>query len=319
MISACVSILLAVLTESALRLHCPSIELFAFTFRSSLSLTAGVLKFLLLHYKLALDLLEWVQFCCFVVIEQPGVHCSEAAAPFAAVCCFSFMYPAGSGDGTSEMFDETPAVPLVTVAKRYRKQTSQTGSDDFVCIAEQSGLAEVQASPELGPAVASSDEPSDLVLGPLLPPPSFTAAQSGSQVVATPAPACSPLQILDGDGDLTLETGDAHIQVSPTKPGSTSSQDFLSATEPFSVILDDEPPLQLHALQHSAATPMDAAFGTSGVRTGRTALQDTLVQTVSSMPCKRTAWDLGRSSFRAVSKARHGMLSSCTLPTKPVD
>ena len=231
------------------------------------------------------------------------------------------MYPAGSGDGTSEMFDETPAVPLVTVAKRYRKQTSQTGSDDFVCIAEQSGLEDVQASPESGPAVASGNEPSDLVLGPLLPPPSFTAVQSDSQVFATPAPAGSPLQILVGEGDLALEAGDAHIQVSPTKPGSTSSPDFLSATEPFSVILDDEPPLQLHSLQHSAAAPMDAAFGTSGVKTGRTALQDTLAQTVSSMPSKRTAWDLGCSSFRAVSKARHGMLSllsSCALPPKPV-
>ena len=191
------------LTESALRLHCPSIELFACTFRSSLSSTAGVLKFLLLHYRLAFALLEWVQFCCFVVIEQPGVHCSEAAAPFAAVCSFSFMYPAGSGDGASEMFDEIPAVPPVTVAKRYRKQTSQPGSDDFVCIAEQSGLEDVQASPESGPAVASGNEPSDLVLGPLLPPPSFTAAQSDSQVFATPAPAGSPLQILVGEDDLT--------------------------------------------------------------------------------------------------------------------
>ena len=141
------------------------------------------------------------------------MHCSEAAAPFAAVSCFSFMYPAGSGDGASEMSDETPAVLPVTVAKRYRKQTSQTGSDDFVCIVEQSGLEEVQTSPALGPAVASSDEPSDLLLGPVLPPSSFTAAQSDSQVVATPAPACSPLQILDGDGDLTLEAGDAHTGV----------------------------------------------------------------------------------------------------------
>ena len=58
------------------------------------------------------------------------------------------------------MSDEIPSVPPVTVAKRYRKQTSQTGSDDFVCVAEQSGLEEVQASPALDPAVASSDVPS---------------------------------------------------------------------------------------------------------------------------------------------------------------
>ena len=54
------------------------------------------------------------------------------------------MYPAESGAGTLETSEEHSVTPPISVAKRYRKQTSQSGLDDFVCVAEQSGLDEVQ-------------------------------------------------------------------------------------------------------------------------------------------------------------------------------
>ena len=130
------------------------------------------------------------------------------------------MYRAESGDGALEMSEEASPITPITVAKRYRRQALQSGPDDFVGIVEQSGLDDSQV-------VSASDSAA----------PSIPAAQSDSQVVSTPAPACTPLQILAGDVEPTAGDQDAHRSESPAKPGSISSQEFLSATERFQLFL----------------------------------------------------------------------------------
>ena len=150
------------------------------------------------------------------------------------------------------------------------------------------------------------------------PTPGLPAAQSDSRLVATPVPACTPLQILDEFQESTGEDQTEHVLGSPAKPGSVSSQEFLSATEPFSVILGDEPVHALHSLIQPAAISADSDSGASIAQAGGSFLQSTLVQTRSSLPCKRTAWDIGRSSSRAASNACHNLLGSCALPSKPV-
>ena len=280
-------------------LHCLSIEWCDFTFQSFQSLTAGVLRFWRLHWRLALALLELVLFCYFVGIVHPGWHCSEVAGPFGVACNSFSMYRAESGDGALEMSEEASPITPITVAKRYRRQALQSGPDDFVGIVEQSGLDDSQL-------VSASDSAS----------PSIPAAQSDSQVVSTPAPACTPLQILAGDVELTAGDHDEHRSESPAKPGSVSSQEFLSATEPFSVILGDEPVSIVHSLGQPSDISADPVPVAPTMKAGQASLSTTLVQTLSSMSCKRTAWDLGRSSSRAVSKARRGIPEYGVPPPK---
>ena len=78
-------------------------------------MTAGVLRFWRLHWRLALALLELVLFYYFVGTVHPGRLCSEVAVPFGTVYNFSSMYQDESGDGTLEMSDETSIAPI-TVA-----------------------------------------------------------------------------------------------------------------------------------------------------------------------------------------------------------
>ena len=95
------------------------------------------------------------------------------------------MYQAESEGGTLEISDEASIAPI-TVAKRYRRQPLQSGAEDIACALEQSVV-------EDNPLMSALDSA----------PPSVPAAQSDSQVVSTPAPACSPLQILDGVAETT--------------------------------------------------------------------------------------------------------------------
>ena len=208
--------------------------------------------------------------------------------------------------------------PLITVAKHCRQQVSQSGLDDFVCIAEQSDLDEVQVVLAVDSAGSSTDAPSELVLLSATPTPGIPAAQSDSQLVSTPVPACTPLQILDEFQEPTVGDQAERMLESPAKPGSVSSQEFLSATEPFSVVLGDGPVRALHSLLQPAAISANSVTGTSSAKAGGACSQDSLAQTRSSLPCKRTAWDIGRSSSRATSKACHSILGSCALPPKPV-
>ena len=76
------------------------------------------------------------------------------------------MYQAESGEGTLEMSEDASPIPPITVAKRYRRQALQSGPDDFVCVAEQSSLDDIQVVSALVSAA-----------------PSIPAAQSDSQVV----------------------------------------------------------------------------------------------------------------------------------------
>ena len=251
-------------------------------------------------------------------IGLPGLHCSEAVGPFGIACNSSSMYQAELGEGTLEMSDEPSIVPPITVAKRYCKQASQSGLDDFVCVAEQSSLDEVQVVSAVDSAGSSTVAPSESVLLSPTPTPGIPAAQSDSQLASTPVPACTPLQILDEFQEPTVGDQAEHVLGSPAKPGSVSSQEFLSATEPFSVILGDEPVHALHSLLQPAAISADSVISTSGAKAGGACSQDALVQTRSSLPCKRTAWDIGRSSSKATSKACHSVLGSCALPSKPV-
>ena len=216
------------------------------------------------------------------------------------------------------MSEEHSVTPPVTVAKRYRKQTSQSGIDDFVCIAEQSSPDEVQVvavTTSVGSSIVGT--PGINLLAPE-PAPELPAAQSDSQLVSTPGPACTPLQILDEIQESTVAGQTEHALGSPAQPGSVSSQEFLSATEPFSVVLGDEPVHALHSLPQSAAISAESGLGASPVQDGGSLSQDTLVQTRSSLPCKRTAWDVGRSAYRATSKACHTLPGPCALPSKPV-
>ena len=314
---ACDTIPLEALVGSVRLLHCRSIGSYDFTFLSSLSLTAGILKFWFLHWRLALVLLELVQFCCFVVIGLPGLLCSEAVGPFGVAYNSFSMYQAASGEGTLATSDDTSVVPQITVAKRYWKQASQSGLDDFVCIAEQSGLADDQVISAVVSAGASTIETSESALLASTPTPGIPVAQSDSQLFSTPVPACTPLQLLDDVQESTVEDHE-HALGSPAKPGSVSSQEFLSATEPFSVILGDEPVHALHSLPQPAAISADSVCGTSSAQAEGAISHNALVQTRSSLPCKRTAWDIGRSSSRATSKACHSLLGSSALPSKPV-
>ena len=314
---ACDTIPLEALVGSVHLLHCRSIGSYDFTFLNSLSLTAGVLKFWFLHWRLALVLLELVQFCCFVVIGLPGLLCSEAVGPFGVAYNSFSMYQAASGEGTLETSDDTSVVPQITVAKRYRKQASQSGLDDFVCIAEQSGLADDQVISAVVSAGASTIETSESALLASTPTPGIPVAQSDSQLFSTPVPACTPLQLLDDAQESTVEDHE-HALGSPAKPGSVSSQEFLSATEPFSAILGDEPVHALHSLPQPAAISAGSVCGTSSAQAEGAFSHNALVQTRSSLPCKRTAWDIGRSSSRATSKACHSLLGSSALPSKPV-
>ena len=263
-------------------------------------------------------LLELVQFYCCVVIDLPGLHCSEAVGPFGVACSFSSMYPAVLGEGTFEMSDEPSIAPPITVAKRYRKQASQSGLDDFVCIAEQSSLEEVQVVPAVDSAGSSTVESSDPVLFSSASTSGIPAAQPDSQLVSTPVPSCTPLQFLDDFQEFAIEDPAAHVLGSPVKPGSVSSQEFLSATEPFSVILENEPMHELYSRPQPAAVAVDSVLGASNAQAGGTFSQNALVQTRSSLPCKRTAWDTGRSSSRATSKACHNMLGTFALPSNPI-
>ena len=113
------------------------------------------------------------------------------------------------------------------MAKRYRKQTSQSGLDGFVCVAEQSGLDEVQVVSASDSAGSSIVETPGLALLSPTPTPSLPAAQSDSQLVSTPVPACTPLQILDEFQESRGEDQTEHVLGSPAKPGSVSSQEFL--------------------------------------------------------------------------------------------
>ena len=263
-------------------------------------------------------LLELVQFYCCVVIDLPGLHCSEAVGPFGIAYSFSSMYPAGLGEGTFEMSDEPSIAPPITVAKRYRKQASPSGLDDFVCIAEQSSLDEVQVLPAGASAGSSNGDSSDPFLCSSASTSGIPAAQTDSQVVATPGTACAPLQSLDDFQAFTI--GDAAEQVlgSPVKPGSVSSQELLSPTEPFSVILEPEPTHDLHSRPQPAAFTVGSVLGASDAQAGGALSYDAVAQTRSSLPCKRTAWDTGRSSSRATSKACQNMLGTFALPSKPV-
>ena len=314
---ACDTIPLEALVGSVHLLHCRSIGSYDFTFLNSLSSTAGVLKFWFLPWRLALVLLELVQFCCFVVIGLPGLLCSEAVGPFGVAYNSFSMYQAASGEGTLETSDDTSVVPQITVAKRYRKQASQSGLDDFVCIAEQSGLADDQVISAVVSAGASTIETSESALLASTPTPGIPVAQSDSQLFSTPVPACTPLQLLEDVQASTVEDHE-HALGSPAQPGSLSSQEFLSATEPFSVILGDEPVHALHSLPQPAAISADSVCGTSSAQAEGAFSHNALVQTRSSLPCKRTAWDIGRSSSRATSKACHSLLGSSALPSKPV-
>ena len=149
-------------------------------------------------------------------------------------------------------------------------------------------------------------------------PPSVPAAQSDSQVVSTPAPACSPLQSLDDVVETIAADADDDKPDSPTKPGSTASQEFLSATEPFSVVLGDETFSVVHSPGRMSAGSSDSVPLAPMVQAGSAYLTNAFVQTLSSLPCKRTAWDLGRSSSRAVSKARHGLPAGGVPSPTPV-
>ena len=263
-------------------------------------MTAGVLRFWRLHWRLALALLELVLFCYLVGIVHPGWLCSEVAVPFGIAYNFSSMYQAESGDGTLEMSDETSIAPI-TVAKRYRRQPLHSGAEDIACAMDQSVVGDILLLSALDSA-----------------PPSVPAAQSDSQVVSTPAPACSPLQILDGVVETTAADADEEKLDSPTKPGSIASQEFSSATEPFSVVLGDETISVVHSPGRISAGSSDPVPLAPMMEAGSAYLASALVQTLSSMPCKRTAWDLGRSSSRAVSKARHGLPAVGVPPPKPV-
>ena len=88
------------------------------------------------------------------------------------------MYQAELGEGTLEMSDEPSIVPPITVAKRCRKQASQSGLDDFVCIAEQSSLDEVQVVSAVDSAGSSTVAPFESVLLSPTPTPGIPAAQS---------------------------------------------------------------------------------------------------------------------------------------------
>ena len=245
-------------------------------------------------------LLELVLFYYSVGTVRPGRLCSEVAVPFGTVYNFSSMYQDESGDGTLEMSDETSIAPI-TVAKRYRKQPLHSGAEDSAGSTEQSVVGDIPLLSALETA-----------------PPSVPAAQSDSQVVSTPAPACSPLQSLDAVVEAIAADADDDKPDSPTKPGSTASQEFLSATEPFSVVLGDETFSVVHSPGRMSAGSSDSVPLAPMVQAGSAYLTNAFAQTLSSLPCKRTAWDLGRSSSRAVSKARHGLPAGGVPSPKPV-
>ena len=296
----CATILLGVLVESVHPLHYLNTEWCGFTFLSFRSLTAGVLRFWRLHWRLALVPLELVLFCYSVGTAHPGWLCSEVAVPFGAVYSFSSMYQDESGSGTLEMSEET-SMPPITVAKRYRRQPLHSGAEDSTGSTEQSVVGDI-------PLLSAS----------AIAPHSAPAAQSDSQVVSTPAPACSPLQSLDDLLEPIAADAADDKPDSPTKPGSTASQEFLSATEPFSVVLGDETFSVVHSLGRMSAGSSNSVPLAPMVQAGSAHLIDAFVQTLSSLPCKRTAWDLGRSSSRPVSKARHGLPAGGVPSPKPV-
>ena len=74
----------------------------------------------------------------------------------------------------------------------------------------------------------------------------------------------------------------------------------------------------MYSLGQPSAISADPVPGASTMKAGQVSLSTTLVQTLSSISCNRTAWDLGRSSSRAVSKARHGIPEYGVPPSKPV-
>ena len=128
---------------------------------------------------------------------------------------------------------------------------------------------------------------------------SIPAAQTDSQVVATPGIACTPLQSLDDFQAFTIDDAAEQVLGLPVKLGSVSSQEFLSATEPFSVILEHEPMHDLHSRPQPAAFTVGSVLGASDAQAGGALSHDAVAQTRSSLPCKRTAWNTGRSSSRA--------------------